>query len=214
NFVLPLSHDEVVYGKKSLLSKMPGDYWQKFANYRILLAYQITHPGKKLLFMGGEFAQFVEWNEWGQLDWFLNDNDMHHRFHSYVKRLNELYQQENALWELDHEPTGFEWIDADNAEQSIISFIRKGKRRKDDLVVIVNFTPATYPAFRVGMPAKGQYMELFNSDDPAFGGSGKINASTIHALALPFHGKSYSTELTLPPLGAVILKRISPVKSL
>lgn len=210
NYVLPFSHDEVVHGKKSLVDKMPGDYWQKFANYRTLLAYQITHPGKKLLFMGGEFAQFIEWNEWGQLDWLLYDYDMHRRFHGYVARLNELYRQEPALWENDHDYSGFEWIDADNAEQSIVSFIRKGKRRKDDLVVILNFTPATYPTFRVGMPGRGTYLELFNSDAAEFGGSGKVNEAPVQALALPFHGKSFSAELTVPPLGAVILKRQPP----
>lgn len=210
NFILPLSHDEVVHGKRSLLNKMPGDYWQKFANYRTLLAYMMTHPGKKLLFMGGEFAQFIEWKDRDQLDWLLFDYDMHRRFHDYVKSLNALYREENALWEEDHRYEGFEWIDADNAEQSLISFIRRGKKRKDDLVVIVNFTPATYHRYRIGLPAKGDYRELLNTDDYAFGGSGQLNAPFIRTEAKPFHGKAFSAELTVPPLGTVILKRVPP----
>jgi len=209
NFILPFSHDEVVHGKRSLLSKMPGDYWQKFAGYRTLLAYLITHPGKKLLFMGGEFAQFIEWKDRDQLDWLLFEYEMHRQFHGYAKRLNTLYLEQPALWEHDHGYEGFEWIDADNAEQSLISFIRRGRKRKDDLVVIVNFTPATYHRYRIGLPAKGEYAELFNTDATGFGGSGQLNGEPVRAEALPCHGRKFSAELTVPPLGAVILKHVA-----
>ncbi|WP_040949347.1 1,4-alpha-glucan branching protein GlgB [Gorillibacterium massiliense] len=206
NFILPLSHDEVVHGKKSLLNKMPGDYWQKFANYRLFYCFLMAHPGKKLLFMGGEIAQFIEWKDRDQLDWFLLDYDMHRHFHSFSKEMNRLYQMEPALWELDHQPEGFAWIDPDNAGQSIISFIRKGKKRKDDLVVVCNFTPKTYFDYRLGMPSRGVYEEIFNSDDVEFGGSGKGNGDIV-TKALPFHRCSYSTELNIPPLSAIILKK-------
>ncbi|MEO3944474.1 1,4-alpha-glucan branching protein GlgB [Gorillibacterium sp. CAU 1737] len=210
NFILPFSHDEVVHGKRSLLNKMPGDYWQKFAGYRALLAYLMTHPGKKLLFMGGEFAQFIEWKDRDELDWLLFDYDMHRQFHAYVKRLNHLYLGENALWEDDHRYNGFEWIDANNAEQSILSFVRKGKKRKEDVVVVLNFTPATYHRYRIGLPAKGEYIELLNSDDRAYGGSGQLNGEPIQTEPIPIHGKRYSAEITIPPLGAVLLKRRAP----
>lgn len=208
NYVLPFSHDEVVHGKKSLLNKMPGDYWQKFANYRLLCTYLMAHPGKKLLFMGGEFAQFIEWRDREQLDWLLFEYEMHRNFHGFIRELNRLYLEEGAFWEQDNSWDGFEWIDPDNAEQSVISFIRKGKARKNDLFVICNFTPTYYPVYRIGVPAKGEYEEVFNSDHSRFGGSGKINGDLLTSAAVPMHKRKQSIELSLPPLGAVILRRV------
>ncbi|WNQ14265.1 1,4-alpha-glucan branching protein GlgB [Paenibacillus aurantius] len=214
NFVLPLSHDEVVHGKKSLLDKMPGDYWKKFANYRLLYAYWMTHPGKKLMFMGGEFAQFAEWKDREELDWLLLDYEMHRKFQGFSKGMNTFYKEQEALWERDHDPDGFEWIDADNAGQSIVSFIRRGKKRKDDLIVVANFTPEVYHEFRMGVPARGEYEEVFNSDDARFGGSGqRSSAGVLHAKALPFHSQKFSIEMSIPPLAVVILKKIAAVRA-
>jgi 1,4-alpha-glucan branching enzyme len=207
NFVLPFSHDEVVHGKKSLLDKMPGDYWTKFANLRLLFAYLLTHPGKKLIFMGGELAQFAEWKDREELDWLLMDYDMHRKFHDYARAINHLYGEQKALWELDHEPAGFEWIDADNAGQSIVSFIRRGKTKKEFLIVVCNFTSEVYYDYRIGVPEKGFYAELLNTDREAYGGSGQYNGIPIAAEKTPMHGRSYCLKLTIPPFGAVILKR-------
>jgi 1,4-alpha-glucan branching enzyme len=208
NFILPFSHDEVVHGKKSLLDKMPGDYWQKFANLRALLVYMIVHPGKKLLFMGGELAMFSEWKDLEQLDWDILEFDMHKRFHGFVRHLNAFYKEEPALWEADHAYEGFEWIDCDNASQSIISFIRKGRKKKDELIVIINFTPIVYHQYRIGVPAKGVYEELLNSDNGEYGGSGQTNPGYIHSQAVSIHGREHCVELTIPPLAAVVLKRV------
>lgn len=207
NYVLPLSHDEVVHGKKSLLDKMPGDYWSKFANLRLFYGYWMTHPGKKLLFMGGELGMFSEWKDLEQVDWHLLEFEKHQQMHDYVRGLNRLYAEEPALWELDHEPAGFEWIDADNAEQGIVSFIRRGKRRADDLCIVCNFTPAVYHGYRIGVPASGDWREVWNSDWPQYGGSGQYNGAPVTAGKKPFHGKPYSTEVTIPPFGCFILKR-------
>lgn len=208
NFVLPLSHDEVVHGKKSLLDKMPGDYWSKFANLRLLYAYLITHPGKKLLFMGGELGHFAEWKDLEQIDWFLLDYDMHRSMYEYVKQLNRLYAEEKALWQLDHQWEGFEWIDPDNKEQSVVSFLRKGKQRKDDLIIVCNFTSNVHHGFRLGVPSRGRYREVLNSDWEDFGGSGQYNGQDAVAGRMAWHNQPYSIEITVPPLGATILKRI------
>ncbi|MEX2460332.1 MAG: 1,4-alpha-glucan branching protein GlgB [Paenibacillaceae bacterium] len=209
NFILPFSHDEVVHGKKSLLNKMPGDYWRKFANLRLLYGYMSGHPGKKLLFMGSEFGQFDEWKdlEFAQLDWMLTEKfDMHRKMNDYVKHLNRLYKQEPALWELDYEPAGFTWIDADNAAQSVLSFIRQSRDPAEYIVIVCNFTPTVYHHFRVGVPYTNDLFELINSDNEEFGGSGCVNQGLYEAQPVPFHKQAYSILLTIPPLATVMLK--------
>ncbi|MFW5971923.1 MAG: 1,4-alpha-glucan branching protein GlgB [Bacillota bacterium] len=206
NFILPISHDEVVYGKQSLLNKMPGDYWQKFANLRLFLGYMMTHPGKKLLFMGSEFGQFDEWKDLDDLDWELLDYEMHKKAQDYTRELNEFYLQEDALWYKDHQMDGFSWIDANNNEQSIISFIRKGKGGNDYLIVICNFTPNYYENYRVGAPEKRYYKEVFNSDQVEYGGSGKINEGIIDSYDKEWNYCPYSIDIKIPPLAVTILK--------
>jgi len=208
-FMLPFSHDEVVHGKKSLLDKMPGDYWEKFAQLRLLLGYMFAHPGKKLLFMGFELGQFAEWKDKEQLDWNLMEYDMHKDLNEYVKQLTKLYKRSKALYELDHLWDGFEWIDANNSGQSIFSFIRKGKKQGDFLIIIGNFTGCSYQDYQIGVPAIGEYKEIFNSDNEEFGGAGFINKKTIMAMDEPFHGKPYSVTVTIPPFGFQIIR---PVK--
>jgi 1,4-alpha-glucan branching enzyme len=206
NYVLPFSHDEVVHLKKSMLDKMPGDYWQKFASLRLLYGYMFAHPGKKLIFMGGEFGQFDEWSELKALDWFLLDYDMHKKMQDYVRKLNHFYLQNTALWEQDHSPEGIEWIDADNDEQSIVIFIRKGKSKGDFLLTVANFTPVFHEKFRIGVPYADSYTEVLNSDDLAFGGSGQINRKKIVVERMSWHQRSYSVSLNVPPLGMTVLK--------
>jgi 1,4-alpha-glucan branching enzyme len=208
NYVLPLSHDEVVHGKKSLLDKMPGDYWRKFANLRLLYGYMMAHPGKKLMFMGGEFGQFHEWKdlEGDQQDWHLLDYDMHRSMHRYVRELNHMYREEESLWIRDHQPGGFEWIDPDNAEQSVVSFIRWGKTKRSHVIVICNFTPYTYGEYRVGVPQPGKYAELFNSDLDIYGGSGHKHEKVLVTEKIPWHFRHYSVSVKLPPLAVLILK--------
>lgn len=206
NFILPFSHDEVVHGKKSLIDKMSGDYWQKFASLRTLYGYMLSHPGKKLLFMGGEFAQFIEWNENQGLDWFLLDYAMHEKLQHYVKTLNRLYLQEPSLWLYDHDWRGFEWIDPHNYQQSIITYLRKGLEPDDFILIICNFTPVVYEDYRIGVPSKGQYIELLNSDMDCFGGSGQSNLDLLTVDDLPWHNQPYSLQLKLPPLAVLFLK--------
>ncbi|MFB1051958.1 1,4-alpha-glucan branching protein GlgB [Paraliobacillus sp. JSM ZJ581] len=209
NFVLPISHDELVHGKKSLLNKMPGDYWKKFANLRLFLGYMFTHPGKKLLFMGSEFGQFDEWKDMDQLDWNLFSFDSHQQISNYVKELHQLYKQYPALWILDHKQAGFTWIDANNYEQSIISFIRNDKDNSEQLVIICNFTPVVYHNYKVGVPKTGFYQEIFSSDSTGFGGSGQVNGLNIESNHTPWHNQNQHIEMTIPPLGISILKRNS-----
>lgn len=206
NFVLPLSHDEVVHGKKSLLNKMPGDYWRKFAQLRLLYGYFMTHPGKKLLFMGGEFGQFDEWKDLEDLDWDLHEFEMHRLMNHYFKELMMLYKNSKPFWQLDHTHEGFEWIDADNREQSIFSFIRKGKKEDDMLVVICNFTEHVYEHYRVGVPSFNSYAEVLNSDGTQYGGSGQINEKRIKTIHEPYHNQPAHIEMTIPPFGIAILK--------
>lgn len=206
NFVLPFSHDEVVHGKKSLLDKMPGDYWEKFAQFRLLLGYMFTHPGKKLLFMGAELGQFSEWKDKEQLDWNLLDYDMHRKTNAYIKELIKIYKRSRALYEWDHLHAGFEWIDVNNSDQSIFSFIRKGKREEEFLTVVCNFTGICYQDYRIGITAASEYREIFNSDQKEFGGSGMVNKEMIQAQEKPFHGKPFSVKLTIPPFGMLILR--------
>jgi len=206
NFILPLSHDEVVHGKRSLLDKMPGDYWQKFANLRLLYGYMMAHPGKKLLFMGGEFGQFAEWKFDASLDWHLLDYEMHRKLHHYVRMLNHFYLENRALWECDHGWEGFRWIDHHDYSQSIVSFIRKGKERDDWLIAVCNFTPVVRHGYRIGVPQPGGYMEAFNSDDRSYGGSGQGNFEVIMSKEIQWHGFSHSISITVPPLAAVFFK--------
>jgi 1,4-alpha-glucan branching enzyme len=207
NYVLPLSHDEVVHGKRSLLNKMPGDYWQKFANLRLLYGYMMAKPGKKLLFMGGEFGQFDEWKDLEQNDWFLLDYPLHAATGVYTQELNRLYVREPALWELDHSPQGFEWIDVNNNEQSILVFLRRGKEAGEELVVVCNFTPSAYHDYRIGVPHHGEYVELLSSDKPEFGGSGIWNGAPLVAEAPGWHGRPYLLRISVPPLAVVYFKR-------
>jgi len=207
NFILPLSHDEVVYGKGSLLRKMPGDVWQKFANLRLLFGHMYGHPGKKLLFMGGEFGQWDEWYHEKSLDWHLLNYPTHQGIKKLVGDLNQLYRKEPALYELDFENSGFEWIDLTDWEQSVISFLRKGKSTEDLILVVGNFTPIPRFNYRVGVPRDGVWREILNTDAEEYGGSGHGNLGGIKATEIPFHGRPYSLSLTLPPLGALYLKR-------
>ena len=208
NFVLPFSHDEVVHGKKSLLNKMPGDYWQKFAQLRLLLGYMIGHPGKKLLFMGCELGQFSEWKDKEQLDWQLLGYDMHQKIFAYIKELLKIYKRSKPLYELDHRHDGFEWIDVSNSEQSIFTFIRRGSSENDLLVFVCNFTPVVYHNYLVGMPLEGSYREILNSDAESFGGSGVVNKKAIVTIDQPFHGRPCSIKLSIPPYGISVIRPI------
>ncbi|MFA6809123.1 MAG: alpha amylase C-terminal domain-containing protein, partial [Eubacteriales bacterium] len=205
-FILPFSHDEVVHEKKSLIEKMPGDYWQKFSGLRVLFLYYFCHPGKKLAFMGSEFAQFIEWKYDSALDWQILDFDMHRKFKEYVKSLNYLYLGQKAMWENDFNWDGFEWIDANDNEQSILIFIRKAVRKINYLVVIINFSVDGYENFKIGIPEKVNYKEIFNTDSINFGGSGKTNSGTLVCEKELCHKREYSIKIKIPPLGGVILK--------
>jgi 1,4-alpha-glucan branching enzyme len=210
NFVLPLSHDEVVYGKKSLLSKMPGDVWQRFANLRALYGYMWGHPGKKLLFMGGEFGQWREWDYTQSLDWHLFEppNDAHHaQLQQYIHDLNQLYQHEPAFSKLDYDPAGFSWIDFHDTDNSVVSFIRCSKNVDDTLVFVSNFTPVPRHGYRLGVPNPGEYYELINSDATRYGGSGLENGQLMPSGPIYWQSCPHSILLTLPPLATVILKR-------
>lgn len=208
NFVLPLSHDEVVHGKKSMLNKMPGDYWQKFANLRAFYGYWMAHPGKKLLFMGGEFGQFIEWQEHESLDWHLLEHDKHSKLQGYCRALNKFYQREPALWQVDENWHGFEWIDCSDYVQSIICFIRKSARVGEELIVVCNFTPEVHNSYRIGVPELGLYQEVFNSDWEEFGGSGQVNGEPLNAENVNWQNKPYSLVLRIPPLATIYLKCI------
>lgn len=207
NFVLAFSHDEVVHGKRSLLNKMPGDYWQKFAQLRLLFGYFFTHPGKKLQFMGSEFAQFDEWKDLEQLDWNLFDFEYHQKFSTYFKALSHFYKKTSCLWRLDHEQEGFEWIDPDDATQSVITFMRKGKKKGDYCIVLCNFSANVYEDYTIGVPSCGSYIEVFNSDLAVFGGSNQHNPKAIKVVQDPYHNQRYSMKVTVPPLGMIILMK-------
>lgn len=216
-YILPFSHDEVVHGKKSLLNKMPGDDWQKFAQLRLLYGYMYTHPGKKLLFMGGEFGQFDEWKDMEQLDWPILDDERHAKMHVFTKELFGFYHRSKPLWQQDHHPNGFSWIDVDNHEQSIFSFVRWAENG-EYLVMVCNFTPATYHHYKVGMPQHDRYREVFNSDDVKYGGSGQTNTGPgkpdkYYLTTIPeaFHHQPCHIELTIPPLGITILRPVKKV---
>ncbi len=206
NFFLPLSHDEVVHGKRSLLDQMPGDLWQKFANLRLLYSYMWTHPGKKLLFMGGDFGQWTEWNHETELQWDLLQWDTHGGVKRLVADLNALYRREPSLYEVDFKDTGFEWIDCMNSGDSVLCFIRKAKDANDFVVVCCNLTPVVREGYRVGVPTGGWYDEIFNSDSKHYGGSNVGNFPGRNAKKYKAQGRAQSLEVTLPPLGVVILK--------
>jgi 1,4-alpha-glucan branching enzyme len=210
NFVLPLSHDEVVHGKGSLLGKMPGDDWQKFANLRLLFAYMYGQPGKKLLFMGAELAQWREWSHDESLDWHLLAEPAHAGVQKWVADLNAAYRRYPALYEIDFDGRGFEWIDCTDTDASIISLLRHGKNPEDDVVAAFNFTPVPRHDYRVGVNAPGWWYEILNSDSAHYGGSGQGNLGGVEAAPVPLHGRPYSLTLTLPPLGAVFFTRGKP----
>ncbi len=206
NFVLPLSHDEVVHGKGSLLDQMPGDLWQRAANLRLLYTYMWCHPGKKLLFMGGEFGQWQEWNFDESLQWHLCQHESHRGLAKAVADLNQLIRREPALHQLDFDGGGFEWIDCHNWQDSVLSFVRRGSAPGDFVVVCCNFTPVPRHGYRLGMPVGGDYDEVFNSDSAYYGGGNVGNLSPLQTAAIPHHGRDHSVTLTLPPLAAVVLK--------
>lgn len=210
NLVLSLSHDEVVHGKGSLLGKMPGDEWQKFANLRVLFGYMCAQPGKKTLFMGDEFGQAREWNHDQSLDWHVLQYAKHSGLQRLVKDLNRLYHREEALHKFDFSPEGFEWIDCNNSQQSVVSFIRKTQEPGVMIIVICNFTPMTLFNYRVGVPYGGVWEEILNSDAVEYGGSGNCNSGRIEAEAISFHGRPYSINITLSALAALFFKQIEP----
>jgi len=214
NFILPLSHDEVVHMKGSLLNKMPGEEWQKFANLRALFGYMWAHPGKKMLFMGGEFGQWREWNEEQSLDWHLLEKPAHKGFQSLIRNLNKLYLKQAALWEADSEPAGFQWIDADNASANIVSFIRRTPPTGRELICVSNFAPVVREGHRLGLPRSGRYKQLLNTDDEQYSGGGFGVVKSITAEELPAHGLKYSAEITLPPLATMWFEapRVVPLR--
>ena len=207
NFMLPFSHDEVVHGKRSMLNKMPGDEWQRHANLRMLYTYQFTHPGKKLMFMGTEFAQGLEWNSAGVLDWYVLDYPLHRGMQRLVKDLNRLYRNFPALYRHEFNWQGFEWIDCNDAQQSVLSFLRKGDG-DEMMVVVINMTPVPRHDYRIGVPREGRYREVFNSDSEYYGGSNMGNGSrSIPAEDRPWMNRQFSLPLTLPPLAAIVITR-------
>jgi len=207
NFVLSLSHDEVVHGKGALAAKMPGDDWQKHANLRLLLGYMFAHPGKKLIFMGIEMAQWAEWRHDQSIDWHLLQYGPHQGIHQWVKDLNKLYREEPALFQRDFTPDGFEWIDLNDKSQGVISFLRKSADGKSKIAAVCNFTPQTLHDYHIGVPIQGLWRELLNSDAAVYGGSGQGNLGGRQSAAKPFHGRPFSISLTIPPLGILFLKK-------
>jgi 1,4-alpha-glucan branching enzyme len=207
NFILPLSHDEVVHGKGSLLGKMPGDRWQKFANLRAYYGFMWGHPGKKLLFMGCEFGQEKEWNHNQSLDWHLLEDGMHQGVKDLIRDLNHLYKSTPALHSRDTEAGGFQWLVADDQDNSVIAWARKGREPEEIAVVVSNFTPVPREGYRVGVPADGFYREAINSDAGRYGGSNVGNMGGVQAEAVPSHGQPYSVSLTIPPLATTIFLR-------
>jgi 1,4-alpha-glucan branching enzyme len=212
NYVLALSHDEVVHMKGSLLNKMAGDEWQQRANLRLLLGYQWAQSGKKLLFMGGEFGQRREWNHDASLDWHLLQHTEHRGILTWVAALNALYRDVTAMHELDTEQAGFEWVDCNDALQSVVAFLRQGRDRTDPVLVACNFTPVPRPDYRFGVPSEGAWEVVLNSDDVRFGGSGWGPPPQLAAEAVPHHGRPYSVCLSLPPL-AILFLRVRPAES-
>lgn len=207
NFMLPLSHDEVVYGKQSLIYKMPGDDWQRFANLRALYTYMYTHPGTKLLFMGGEFGQTSEWNHDSQVAWHLLEYSPHQGVLETIRKLNTLYRQERALHHFNFAQEGFEWVDNSDYENAVISYLRKSDRPEDTLLIVCHFTPSVLQEYRVGVPAPGRWREIFNSDTSTLGGSGVVNEKPVQSERKAYHGRPHSMAMRLPPLGVSIWKQ-------
>jgi 1,4-alpha-glucan branching enzyme len=208
NFVLPLSHDEVVHGKRSLIGRMTGDHWQQFANLRLLYGYMFAQPGKKLLFMGGELGQWREWDHDGALEWDLLRYPLHDGLQRWVADLNRVYRAETALHRRDFDPRGFRWVDCHDADQSVVSWTRHGDDdEKETLLVVCNFTPVPRHDYRVGVPSGGCWREILNSDAAAYGGSGQGNMGEVEAVPIAYHERPFSLNLTLPPLAALLLKR-------
>jgi 1,4-alpha-glucan branching enzyme len=207
NFVLPFSHDEVVHGKSSMIGKMPGDDWQKFANLRVLYGYMIGHPGKKLLFMGGEFGQWREWNHDEDLDWPLIGYPQHRGLQRWVRDINTFYRSEPALHQLDCDPGGFEWIDCSDTQRSVVSFLRKGRDPLDTVAFVCNFTPMPRHNYRIGTPTGGDWREVLNSDATLYGGSGQGNLGGAVATPVGAHGRPFSLNITVPPLAVVAFRR-------
>jgi len=214
NFVLPISHDEVVYGKRSLLSKMPGDEWQKFANVRAFLGYMYSHPGKKLLFMGCDIGDYLEWNHHTSVPWGILQQPMHAALQNYMKELNRLYQHEPALYEVDFNYNGFDWIDFSDVEKSVISFMRKAANPENYLIVVCNFTPVPRLNYSIGVPELIYYQEILNSDSASFGGSNMGNGGGVHAQPAPMHRMPHHIAITLPPLSVSVFKPCRPYKQL
>ena len=206
NFVLPFSHDEVVYGKGSMLRKMPGDDWQKFANLRLLYGFMFGHPGKKLLFMGDEFGQWSEWNHESSLEWDLLKNPLHAGLHRWVRDLNTLYRGQPSLHEFDFNAAGFEWVDCKDSQRSIISFLRRGPNPNDPVLFVCNFTPIGRENYGVGVPLEGSWREILNSDAPLYGGGGQGNLGGLSTVPLPIHGRPYTLKMKLPPLAVVVFQ--------
>jgi len=207
NFVLPFSHDEVVHGKRSLIDKMPGDAWQKYASLRVLYGYMYAHPGKKLLFMGDEFGQWHEWNHDRSLDWHLLQDPLHASLRRFVQDLNWHYNAEGALHERDFTPDGFSWIDCNDNENSVVSTIRFAQDRRNLVVMIFNFTPVPRHDYRIGVPEPGRYVEILNSDSELYGGGNVGNLGGLASDPVPSHGFAQSLRLTVPPLACLYLKR-------
>ena len=206
NFMLPLSHDEVVYGKNSILGRMPGDEWQRFSNLRLLYGYMFTHPGTKLLFMGSEFGQYDEWDFQSSLDWNLLEFEPHKNMKNYFSELNAFYRNTPALFENGFSSEGFEWISFDDHENSVISYIRKGNKPSENVIVVCNFTPRTIDSYKIGLPVNGKLKEIFNSDAEKFGGSGNVNSRQITIKKKTWNGKSYSADIKLSPLGMAVFQ--------
>jgi 1,4-alpha-glucan branching enzyme len=203
NFVLPFSHDEVVYGKGSMLRKMPGDEWQKFANLRLLYGFMFGHPGKKLLFMGDEFGQWSEWNHEASLEWHLLKNPLHAGLLRWVRDLNTLYRGQSSLHEFDFNAAGFDWVDCKDSQRSVVSFLRRGRSADDQILFVCNFTPVIRENYRVGVPLEGFWREVLNSDASLYGGSGQGNFGGLSTIPLPIHGRAFTLNTRLPPLGVV-----------
>ncbi|EHJ02343.1 1,4-alpha-glucan-branching enzyme [Clostridium sp. DL-VIII] len=207
NYLLPLSHDEVVHEKKSLVDKMWGDEWNKFAGLRVFIGYMMGHPGKKLIFMGCEFGQRIEWREHSELEWgIIEESDIHKKTQLFFKDINNLYLNNRAFWELDHDYRGFNWIEPDNNEQSILIFARRSRNDEDTLVFVINFTSIVYYDYKIGVPFLGSYEEIFNTDDSKYGGSGQVMGEILIAEKMPFHNQPYSLTIKVPPMAALILK--------
>ena len=210
NYILSISHDEVVHGKKSLLNKNWGDYWNKFAGLRNFIAYMMGHPGKKTIFMGAELGEFIEWRENEELEWSLIEKyPMHKSTQQFFKDINTLYKNNNSLWKYDYEHRGFQWIDADNSEKSIFIFMRKGEKEEDTLIFISNFTPVVYYDFKVGVPYLSEYEEVLNTDSEAYGGSGQIVSEVLTSKKEPYNNQNYSINVKVPPMATLILKTIN-----